>query len=90
MMINIQIYPKLVSSIPKKIPEIRELRISGGSVEGQIKYAKDILGKELKINDVVKEGDMIDTIAVTKGKGFQGHVKRWGVSALALFVAKNP
>ena len=74
--------PKLVTSIPKKIPEIRELRISGGSVEEQIKYAKDILGKELKINDVVKEGDMIDTIAVTKGKGFQGHVKRWGVKLL--------
>ena len=26
---------------------------------------------------------MIDTIAVTKGKGFQGHVKRWGVKLLS-------
>ena len=74
--------PKLVSSIPKKIPEIREMRISGGSIEDQIKYAKDILGKELKIKDVIKEGDMLDTIAVTTGKGFQGHVKRWGVKLL--------
>jgi large subunit ribosomal protein L3 len=74
--------PKLVTSIPKKVPEIREMRISGGSIEDQIKYAKEILGKELKINDVLKEGDMIDTVAVTKGKGFQGHVKRWGVKLL--------
>jgi len=74
--------PKLVTSVPKKTPEIREMRISGGSIEEQIKYAKDILGKELKINDVMKEGDMIDTIAVTKGKGFQGAVKRWGVKLL--------
>jgi large subunit ribosomal protein L3 len=74
--------PKLVTSIPKKAPEIREMRMSGGSIEEQIKYAKEILGKELKINDVVKEGDMIDTIAVTKGKGFQGAVKRWGVKLL--------
>jgi large subunit ribosomal protein L3 len=74
--------PKLVTSIPKKIPEIREMRISGGSIEEQIKYVKEILGKELKIKDVVKEGDMIDTIAVTKGKGFQGHVKRFGVKLL--------
>ena len=74
--------PKLVSSIPKKIPEIREMRISGGSIEDQIKYAKDVLGKELKIKDVIKEGDMLDTIAVTTGKGFQGHVKRWGVKLL--------
>ena len=74
--------PKLVTSVPKKTPEIRELRISGGSIEDQIKYAKEILGKELKINDTVKEGDMLDIIAVTKGKGFQGAVKRWGVKLL--------
>ena len=74
--------PKLVTGIPKKIPEIRELRISGGSLEDQIKYAKDILGKELKISDSIKEGDMLDAIAVTKGKGFQGHIKRWGVKLL--------
>ena len=74
--------PKLVTGIPKKTPEIREMRISGGSIEDQIKYAKEILGKEVKINDAVSEGDMLDTIAVTKGKGFQGHVKRWGVKLL--------
>jgi len=74
--------PKLVTGVPKKIPEISELRIGGGSIEDQIKYAKDILGKELKINDVIKEGDMLDVIGVTKGKGFQGAVKRWGVKLL--------
>jgi large subunit ribosomal protein L3 len=74
--------PNLITSIPKKTPEIREFRISGGSIEDQIKYAKEILGKEVKINETLKEGDMIDTIGVTKGKGFQGHVKRWGVKLL--------
>jgi large subunit ribosomal protein L3 len=74
--------PKLVTSIPKKVPEIREMRISGGSLDEQIEYAKKYLGKEIKINDVLKEGDMIDTIGVTKGKGFQGAVKRWGVKLL--------
>ena len=74
--------PKLVTGVPKKTPEIREFRISGGTIEEQIKYAKEILGKEVKINDALNEGDMIDAIAVTKGKGFQGHVKRWGVKLL--------
>ena len=74
--------PKLVTGIPKKIPELRELRISGGTLEDQIKYAKGLLGKEIKIHDAVKEGDMLDIIAVTKGKGFQGAVKRWGVKLL--------
>ena len=74
--------PKLVTGTPKKTPEIREFRISGGSIDEQIAYAKEILGKELKINDAMSEGDMLDVIAVTKGKGFQGVVKRWGVKLL--------
>jgi len=74
--------PKLVTGIPKKAPELSELKIGGGSIDEQIKYAKGILGKELKINDVMKDGDMLDIIAITKGKGFQGAVKRWGVKLL--------
>jgi len=74
--------PKLVTGVPKKIPEISELRIGGGTIEEQIKYAKEILGKELKINDVIREGDMLDIIAITRGKGWQGAVKRWGVKLL--------
>ena len=74
--------PKLVTGIPKKTPEIRELRISGGSIDERITYAKEILGKEITIEDVVREGDMLDILAVTKGKGFQGHVQRWGVKLL--------
>jgi len=75
--------PKLITGVPKKIADIREMRISGGSFDDQMKYAKSILGKEIKINDTVAEGDMLDIIAVTKGKGFQGHVKRWGVKLLS-------
>jgi large subunit ribosomal protein L3 len=74
--------PKLVTSTPKKAPEISELKIGGGSIDDQIKYAKEILGKELKISDVVKEGDMLDTIAITKGKGWQGTIKRHHVKLL--------
>jgi len=74
--------PKLVTGIPKKIPEIREMRINGGSHEECLKYAKTILGKEIKIDDVMQVGDMLDIIGVTKGKGFQGHIQRWGVKLL--------
>ncbi len=83
--IRIVIYtqPKLVSGTPKKSPELSELRIGGGTIEEQTKYVKEILGKALKVNDVIKEGDMLDIVAVTKGKGFQGHVKRWGVKLLS-------
>ncbi len=70
--------PKL-TNIKKKKPELFELSI-GGSVEEQFSYAKQILGKEVKAQDVIKEGQQVDIFAVTKGKGFQGPVKRFGVT----------
>jgi large subunit ribosomal protein L3 len=75
--------PVLVKGVPKKMPEMMELRIGGGTIAKRIDYAKSLLGKEIKITDFVKEGLMIDIAAVTKGKGFQGAVKRWGVKLLS-------
>ena len=62
----------------KKKPEVFEVSL-GGSADEQLKYAQEILGKDVKISDVFKEGDVVDVIAVTKGKGFAGPVKRFGV-----------
>lgn len=43
--------------------------------------AKDLgnyaVGGELKADDVFKEGQIVDVAGVTKGKGFQGTIKRW-------------
>lgn len=74
--------PKLVSGIPKKKPELMEIRVGGGTIEERIKFAKGKLGKNIEINDFAKDGMMVDIAAITKGKGFQGAVKRWGVKLL--------
>ena len=74
--------PKLVTGIPKKKPEIMEMGVGGGSIEDQIKFSKDMLGKEFTVNDFAEDGEMLDAIAITTGYGFQGHVKRWGVKLL--------
>ena len=74
--------PKLVTGIPKKKPEIMEMGVGGGSIEDQIKFSKDMLGKEFAVNDFAEDGEMLDAIAITTGYGFQGHVKRWGVKLL--------
>jgi large subunit ribosomal protein L3 len=68
-----------MTAIGKKKPEVFELAI-GGSVEEKFAYAKEMLGKELKVEDVLKEGQQLDVHSVTKGKGYQGPVKRFGVS----------
>ncbi|MEM5804400.1 MAG: 50S ribosomal protein L3 [Candidatus Aenigmatarchaeota archaeon] len=61
----------------KKKPAVLEVGL-GGSVEAQLKAAKEHLGKELKASDVFKESDHADVLGVTKGKGFEGVIKRFG------------
>ncbi|MCX8147183.1 MAG: 50S ribosomal protein L3 [Candidatus Woesearchaeota archaeon] len=70
--------PKL-TGIGKKKPEIFEVGI-GGNIKQKFEYAKSTIGKEVKVNDIFKEGQLVDIHAVTKGKGYQGPVKRFGVS----------
>lgn len=40
------------------------------------------LGKEINLKDVFAEGDFIDAVGTSKGKGFQGVVKRHGFSGV--------
>ncbi|MGC8954188.1 MAG: 50S ribosomal protein L3, partial [Desulfurococcus sp.] len=63
-------------------PEIIELKIGGGSIDERLKYAEGILGGYVRASDVFMEGQFVDVIGVTKGKGFQGVVKRFGVKEL--------
>lgn len=71
------------AGIHKKKPEIFEIQLGGRStIEEKWEYAKEILGNELDITHVFKPGQYVDVIAVTKGKGFQGPVKRFGIKIL--------
>ena len=74
--------PRMVTGIPKKRPEIMEMAVGGGSLDAQIEFAKEMMGKEFTMSDFTQDGEMLDAIAVTTGYGFQGHVKRWGVKLL--------
>ncbi|MFA5108416.1 MAG: 50S ribosomal protein L3 [Candidatus Micrarchaeia archaeon] len=64
----------------KKHIEQMMIGLGGKDVAQKLEYAKSILGKELKASDIFKPGEYVDTIAVTKGKGWQGAVKRFGIS----------
>ncbi len=80
--IIVHTHPEKVTGVPSKKPEIMELRVGGGTIAERIDFAQDNLGKELKYGDFTKVGSMVDVSAITKGKGTQGHVKRWGVKLL--------
>lgn len=60
----------------KKVPDITEIALQG---DNALEYAKSLLDKEIKISELFTEGQLIDVHGVTKGKGFQGTVKRYGV-----------
>ncbi len=62
----------------KKTPEVFELPL-GGSAEEQVKTASELLGKDLEVSSVFSEGEYVDVTAVTKGKGYSGPVKRFGI-----------
>jgi len=67
------------SGLKKKIPEIFEIEVGGTDTEEKWKYSKELIGKEIGIKDVFKEGEFIDVIAITRGMGTQGPVKRFGI-----------
>jgi large subunit ribosomal protein L3 len=70
--------PRL-AGVPKKKPELLEIKIDGATTQQQLEYIKPLLGKTISLTDVFKEGQYTDVIAVSKGKGVQGVIKRWGV-----------
>lgn len=67
---------------PKKKPDLMEVKADGGSIEAQFEYAQKLLGRTVSVTDIFREGQFVDVVSVTKGKGFQGPVKRWGVKIL--------
>jgi len=74
--------PRL-ANVPKKKMDMTEIKIDGGPIEEQFKHAKKLLGKTVSVTDIFKEGQFVDVVSITKGKGFQGPVKRWGIKILS-------
>lgn len=62
-------HAKKANATPKRY--VREIRgVDLGALE---------VGQELKA-DIFAEGEFVDVTGTTKGKGFQGNIKRWGQS----------
>ncbi|MFX1327099.1 MAG: 50S ribosomal protein L3 [Promethearchaeota archaeon] len=71
------------TSLPRKKPNIIEIKINSiKEPKKEFEFAYNNLGKEIRAREVLKDGELIDVIAITKGKGFQGPVKRFGVKIL--------
>ena len=51
----------------------------GGTKEDQLNFIKENIGKEISIDQIFEETQLIDIHAITTGRGFQGPVKRFGI-----------
>jgi large subunit ribosomal protein L3 len=67
------------ANIPQKKPFVFEVAISGSNVKAQYEYAKNLLGKEVRVSDVFQLGQYVDVFGITRGKGVEGPITRFGV-----------
>jgi len=56
--------------------------VNGGSVEDKVDFAHKLFESAVRVDSVFSANEMIDTIAITRGRGTEGVVTRWGVSRL--------
>ena len=75
--------PDLVRSVPSKTPEIMEIGLTGGDIDAKLDWAMERLGGQVGLEDVYEAGQEIDVVGVTKGKGWQGSIKRFGLKMLS-------
>jgi len=66
----------------QKKNHILEIQVNGGTIEEKVKFAYDLFEKEVKVDSVFGQNEMIDVLGVTKGKGVQGVIKRFRVKHL--------
>jgi len=68
--------------IGQKKAHLLEIQINGGTIAEKVDFAKSLLEKSVPVDAVFAADEQIDICSVTKGHGFEGVVKRWGVTKL--------
>jgi large subunit ribosomal protein L3 len=75
----------LVAAYPKELdvgqhhPMRFEAEVGGENVEQKFEFISKNLGKELKAHEAFKQGEYVDLTSISKGKGWQGPIKRFHV-----------
>ena len=72
------VYSQVKKTGIKKVPDLIEMDVSG-NINEKFNFIKENLGKELSVLDFFEKGGLVDLRGLTKGKGFSGPVKRFGI-----------
>jgi len=68
--------------IGQKKAHMMEIQVNGGDVAAKIDFAKNLFEKQVPVDGLFAENEMLDIIGVTKGHGYEGVVTRWGCTRL--------
>ncbi|MFB5599308.1 MAG: 50S ribosomal protein L3 [Nitrososphaeraceae archaeon] len=67
------------ANLSQKKPFVFEVGVSGKDIKSKYEFLKSILGKEIRISDIFQNGQYIDVSGITRGKGIEGPITRFGV-----------
>ncbi|CAN4108051.1 unnamed protein product [Withania somnifera] len=71
-----------MKGLKQKKAHLMEIQVNGGTIAQKVDFAYDFFEKQVPVDAVFQKDEMIDIIGVTKGKGYEGVVTRWGVTRL--------
>jgi len=66
----------------QKKSHIMEIQVNGGSQSDKVDFGYSLFEKQVSIDAVFEQNDLIDAVGVTRGHGYTGVVSRWGVTRL--------
>jgi len=67
----------------QKKAHLMEIQVNGGTLPEKVDWGYALFEKKVPVDTVFSPNDMIDCIGVTRGKGVQGVITRWGCFRLA-------
>ncbi|KAF5201437.1 60S ribosomal protein L3 [Thalictrum thalictroides] len=71
-----------MKGLKQKKAHLMEVQVNGGDTAAKVDFAYSFFEKNIPVDAVFQKDEMIDIIGVTKGKGYEGVVTRWGVTRL--------
>merc|ERR1712142_743011 len=69
-------------SLRQKKARLIEIQVNGGSIAEKVDWCRTNFEKDVAVNTVFNEAEMIDCIGITKGRGYHGVTSRWHTKKL--------
>jgi len=69
-------------NLRQKKAHVLEIQVNGGTVAQKVDFAHGLFEKKVPVDNVFEADELVDTLAATKGHGFEGVTTRWGTRKL--------